>query len=80
MDPVADPLLLRESGSVWNRTRASGSVARSSDHRHEGEGQQEFAGFVETLLSMSPHKYYWKAYGIACVSPSICSLPMLSTS
>jgi hypothetical protein len=32
MDPVPDPLLLRKSGSAENRTRASGSVAKNSDH------------------------------------------------
>jgi hypothetical protein len=32
VDPVPDPLLLRKSGSARNRTRASGSVARNSDH------------------------------------------------
>jgi hypothetical protein len=32
VDPVPDLLLLRKSGSAGNRTRASGSVARSSDH------------------------------------------------
>jgi hypothetical protein len=32
MDPVPDPLLLRKSGSAENRTRTSGSVARSSDY------------------------------------------------
>jgi hypothetical protein len=32
VDPVPDPLLLRESGKAWNRTRTSGSVARNSDH------------------------------------------------
>jgi hypothetical protein len=31
VDPVPDPLLLGKSGSVGNRTRVSGSVARSSD-------------------------------------------------
>jgi hypothetical protein len=30
--PVPDPLLLRKSGSARNRNRASGSVARNSDH------------------------------------------------
>jgi hypothetical protein len=33
MDPVPDPLLLRKSGSAGNRTRASVSVARNSDHQ-----------------------------------------------
>jgi hypothetical protein len=33
MDPVTDPLLLRKSSSAGNRTRASGSVARNSDHQ-----------------------------------------------
>jgi hypothetical protein len=33
VDPVPDPLLLRKSGSAGNRTRASGSVARNSDHQ-----------------------------------------------
>jgi hypothetical protein len=34
VDPVPDPLLLRKSGSVGNRTRTSGSVAaRPLDHR-----------------------------------------------
>jgi hypothetical protein len=32
VDPVPDPLLLRKSGIVGNRTRTSGSVARNSDH------------------------------------------------
>jgi hypothetical protein len=32
VDPVPDPLLLRKSGSVANRTRTSGSVARNSVH------------------------------------------------
>jgi hypothetical protein len=32
LDPVPDPLLLRKSGSVGNRTRTSRSVARNSDH------------------------------------------------
>jgi hypothetical protein len=31
VDPVPDPLLLRKSGSVGNRTRTSRSVARNSD-------------------------------------------------
>jgi hypothetical protein len=31
-DPVPDPLVLRKSGSVGNRTRTSGPVARKSDH------------------------------------------------
>jgi hypothetical protein len=31
VDPVPDPLLLRESGSAGNRTQTSGSVARKSD-------------------------------------------------
>jgi hypothetical protein len=33
VDPVPDPLLLRKSGSAGNRTRASGSVAKNSDHQ-----------------------------------------------
>jgi hypothetical protein len=32
VDPIPDPLLLRKSGSAGNGTRASGSLARSSDH------------------------------------------------
>jgi hypothetical protein len=32
VDPVPDPLLLRESGSAGNRTRTFGSVARISDN------------------------------------------------
>jgi hypothetical protein len=31
LDPVADPLLLRKSGSAGNRTRTFGSVTRNSD-------------------------------------------------
>jgi hypothetical protein len=31
VDPVPDPLLVRKSGSVGNRTRTSASVARNSD-------------------------------------------------
>jgi hypothetical protein len=30
--PVPDPLPLGKSGSAGNRTRASGSVAKNSDH------------------------------------------------
>jgi hypothetical protein len=33
VDPVPDPLLVRKYGSAGNRTRASGSVARNSDHQ-----------------------------------------------
>jgi hypothetical protein len=32
VDPVLDPLLLIKPGSARNRSRASGSVARNSDH------------------------------------------------
>jgi hypothetical protein len=32
VDPVPDPLLLRKCDTAGNRTRASGSVARNSDH------------------------------------------------
>jgi hypothetical protein len=32
VDPVPDPLILRKSGGAGNRTRASGSIARNSDH------------------------------------------------
>jgi hypothetical protein len=32
VDPVPDPLLVRKSGSVGNRTRTTESVARNSDH------------------------------------------------
>jgi hypothetical protein len=33
VDPVPDPLLLRKSGSIGNRTRTYGSVTRNSDHQ-----------------------------------------------
>jgi hypothetical protein len=33
VDPVPDPLHLRNSGNAGNRTRASGFVARNSDHQ-----------------------------------------------
>jgi hypothetical protein len=33
VDPVPDPILLRNSGSAGNRTLTSGSVARNSDHQ-----------------------------------------------
>jgi hypothetical protein len=36
VNPVPDPLLLRNSGSAGNGTRTSGSVARNSDHYHRG--------------------------------------------
>jgi hypothetical protein len=32
VDPVPDPLLLKKCGRSGNRTRTSGSVAKSSDH------------------------------------------------
>jgi hypothetical protein len=35
VDLVPDPLLLRKSGNAGNRTRASESVARNSDHTTE---------------------------------------------
>jgi hypothetical protein len=36
VDPVPDPLLLRKTGSIGNRTRTSGSAARNSDHSTRG--------------------------------------------
>jgi hypothetical protein len=33
VDPVPDPVLPKKAGSVGNRTRTSGSVARDSDHQ-----------------------------------------------
>jgi hypothetical protein len=33
VDRITNSLLVRKSGSVWNRTRTSGSVARNSDHQ-----------------------------------------------
>jgi hypothetical protein len=36
VDPVPEPLLLSKSGSAGNLTRASGSVARNSDHYKTG--------------------------------------------
>jgi hypothetical protein len=36
VDPVPDPLLLRNSDSAKNRTRTSGSVASNSDHQTTG--------------------------------------------
>jgi hypothetical protein len=32
VDPIPDPLLLRKSGSAGNKTWATGSVVRNSDH------------------------------------------------
>jgi hypothetical protein len=32
VDPVPDPPLVRKSGSAGNRNRASGSVAKNSEH------------------------------------------------
>jgi hypothetical protein len=34
VDPGPGPLILRKSGSVENRTRTSGSVARNSDREN----------------------------------------------
>jgi hypothetical protein len=33
VDPVPDPIFFRKSGSAWNRTLTSVSVARNSDHK-----------------------------------------------
>jgi hypothetical protein len=33
VDPIPDPLLLRKSGSARNRTRTSGSIAKSFDKK-----------------------------------------------
>jgi hypothetical protein len=41
MDPVPDPLLLREFGSPGNRTRTSGSVARKSYTRPQRRSTNE---------------------------------------
>jgi hypothetical protein len=51
VDPVADPLLLRKSGSAGNRTLASGSVARNSDHwtTEEVEDMQVAVGIIGQL-------------------------------
>jgi hypothetical protein len=40
VEPVPDPLLLRKTGGAENRIRASGSVARNSDHYNE-EGSHQ---------------------------------------
>jgi hypothetical protein len=52
VDTVPDPLLLRESSSAWNRTRASGSVASNSGHCT-----------TETVLSLlSPDLFHCKQF------------------
>jgi hypothetical protein len=62
VDPVPDPLLLRNSGSAGNRTRTSGSVARNSDH----QTAEAVLGYMPTkviliiLIKHPPHTYYHK--------------------
>jgi hypothetical protein len=41
VDPVADSLLLRKSGSAGNPTQASGSVARNSPPDHGDPASRE---------------------------------------
>jgi hypothetical protein len=46
--PVPDPLLLRTCGSAGNQPRASGSVARNSDHRTTEEAKWSPANLTLT--------------------------------
>jgi hypothetical protein len=48
VDSVPDPLLLRISGSDWNRTRTSGSVARNSNHLTT----EAFYTYTQTFFKM----------------------------
>jgi hypothetical protein len=53
VDHVPETLLLRQSGSAWNRTRASGSVAKNSARtEHRSEFQLLVLGWGETLHSV----------------------------
>jgi hypothetical protein len=45
--PVSDPLLIRKSGSAWNRTRTFGSLTRNSDHKT--------TGVLETWMPLKNH-------------------------
>jgi hypothetical protein len=55
VDPVPDSLLLRKSGSAGNRTRASGSVGRNSDHRPVTKTVNHNQRILEVpLLSLVP--------------------------
>jgi hypothetical protein len=53
VDPVPDPLLFRKCGSAGNWTRASGSVARNSDHQ-----TTEAVNFLlhNILIQFVPHR------------------------
>jgi hypothetical protein len=60
VDPVPNLLLLRKSGSAENRTRASGSVAKNSDHY-----TTEAVGFYEIrVLNSSSLNFLQKAVRI----------------
>jgi hypothetical protein len=58
--PVPDPLLLRKCGSAGNRTRASGSVVRNSDHR--------------TKVKSFPLLYELHKLSYAGVHPNCCNM------
>jgi hypothetical protein len=50
VDPFPDPLLLRKSGSAWNRTRTSGSVPRNPD-RGGQRPQRRSTSFCITYIN-----------------------------
>jgi hypothetical protein len=60
VDPVSDPLLLRKSSSVGNRTRTSGSAARNFHH--------------QTTESINcTHEAEWTPFQIHCFSENLAA-------
>jgi hypothetical protein len=51
MDPVPDALVLRKSGSVGNRTRTSGSVARTLTTRPQRRSTFFYITYINKVLT-----------------------------
>jgi hypothetical protein len=54
VDLVPDPLLLRKSGSAWNRTRTSGSVARNRYACNSEDVRTRSLGSVRVKVGAPP--------------------------
>jgi hypothetical protein len=61
VDPVPDPLLIRNCGSAENRTRTSGFVARNSDQ-----------GTTEADTSKSLTLNYYERVAVILDSVAVC--------
>jgi hypothetical protein len=64
VDPVPDPLLLRKSGSAGNRTRASESVAKNSDHWTTEVVTAIITAFIIIIMVLQPFVGPWLLFRI----------------